>query len=108
MQGLLGGEGYTVPPGFVAVLRDVDVYWGGGLAFPSVHVIGSASQTIAEFHPTADANAGLGAQADSHTWRWRGRQVVEPGDSFGVNVTGDPCDVSVSGYLLTYVPPSGP
>ena len=96
----LTGE-ITIAPadGFLRVLRCLDVYWGGGTSgSPSVHMRGSAGQTIVEFH--ADEQNPTQA-IDSHHWQWTGRQVIPAGETFGFTVDGPPADVSRSGYRLT-------
>ena len=104
VRGLQGAAAFTVEPGQVCILRDVDVYWGGGVNLPSVHVMGADGQTIVEFHPSGAPGAVFPQTVtdalDSHSWHWEGRQVIEAGQSFSVRSDGDSCDVTVSGYLL--------
>lgn len=91
---------YEVAPDFenLRVLRCFDAYWGGGTSgSPSVHLIGSAGQTITEFHATDhDPTAAV----DSHSWQWQGRQVIPVGGVILVTVSGPPADVTLSGYTL--------
>lgn len=80
------------------VLRCIDVYWGGGTTGgPSVHVLGSAGQTIFECHVTTEVP---GDAIDSHHWQWTGRQVIPPGGPIAVTGSGPPVDVTISGYSL--------
>lgn len=82
---------YTVPEGYVAIVRDVDVTSGGGamtnfaLVINTVAVIWRGQFTV--------ESVGQSAQ-------WRGRQVLNPGDilDFASDVA---TDGAVSGYLLT-------
>lgn len=90
-RGLNGTFNYTVPAGFVAVVRDADVFWGGGVALPDFRMRGQAGQTIWFY----EFVLGHGESIE-----WRGRQVMDPLGVLSV-VTGDPMDVTVSGYLLT-------
>ena len=80
-----------VPAGFVAVVRDIDVYFGTSLSVRQVFAYGSASQVF--FQGSVDANlAG---------WRqWEGRQVLQAGEALGILGT-DVFDLTASGYLLT-------
>jgi len=78
-----------VPAGFVAVVRDVDVYYGGPSAV-GVVVLGSASQVFWQ------ASWSL-AQSG---WRgFRGRQVLYAEELLQI-VPDDTMDISASGYLL--------
>lgn len=87
------------PSEFLTVLRCFDVYWGGGPSgAPSSRLIGSAGQTIVEFHMPAGSPP---AEAlDSHVWSWRGRHVIPAGETYAVSVAGPPADVTLSGYHL--------
>lgn len=99
IQGL--DTSYEVPPDFenIRVLRDLDAYWGGGPSgSASVRLIGTAGQTIVEFHATEETPGGA---IDSHSWQWRGRQVVPVGGVIFLTVAGPPADVTLSGYTLT-------
>lgn len=86
-----GGLFYTVPAGYRAVVRDLDVAY---------QTTGGSTQV--EF-----AIAGVtffgNAQNSSALWvavQWRGRQIANAGDQIGVGVSGDSSSVAVSGYLL--------
>jgi hypothetical protein len=96
VQGLSGPIEYTAPADSTVIIRDVDVYWGGGVtADVSVRLTGTLGQTLWEVH----VNASL-PPYDSRSWGWRGRQVIPPGSTWGLSGSGPPCDVTVSGYLL--------
>lgn len=109
VQGLDGDFVMEFPPGHVAVFHCFDVYWGGGLSStdppPSVRLMGSAGQTIVEFHVTLDRSNPL-SEEDSHSWQWQGRQVINEGESATIRVSGRACDVTLSGYWLTTSPGS--
>lgn len=89
--GLSGTATYTVPDGFVAVVRDLDAYQDvlpGGTVF----LEGALGQAI--WSETNDAATGKTYQS------WRGRQVFQPGETLTVS-TDSPWDVTVCGYLLS-------
>ncbi len=88
--GLVGTLSYTVPAGFVAVIRDLDAYNGGGITVTNITLHGSGGQTIWQ-----DDSTTL-----SRNSAWRGRQVIFAGETFDVHTTGA-WDVTVSGYLLS-------
>lgn len=90
-HGINGSSTYNVPAGFIAVVRDADVFWGGGVALPDFRMIGQAGQTIWFF----EFVLGHGESIE-----WRGRQVIDPLGTLTV-VTGDAMDVTISGYLLS-------
>lgn len=83
---------YTVPEGFVAVVRDVDTYSSSLIGFSQVFLQGSAGQAMWEW------SSGVG-QASYGSWR--GRQVIFGLETFSIHVEGVACDATVSGYLLT-------
>lgn len=89
VQGLVGVAAYTVPVGQLAVVRDVNVYNGGGLSVTTAIWHGSAGQAIALWASQTDASDGF----------FTGRQVFNPGESFDITTNGA-WDVTVSGYLL--------
>lgn len=89
--GLVGTRAFTVPAGFVAVLRDLDVYNGGGFSATQVYLHGGLGQTI-----WFNNFAGPGAAYAS----WRGRQVLTAGFAFDITTNGA-CDATLSGYLLS-------
>lgn len=82
---------YTVPAGFVAVVREMDVYFGPSLAARKIFAEGTASQIFWE-----DSVAAV-----EDGWRqWQGRQVFYASESFQLFCAGDVGDITVSGYLL--------
>lgn len=84
--------GYTVPPGNLAIVRDVDTYASSELAFSQVFFEGNEKQAIWFWE------SGLGAESYGS---WRGRQVFNPGEQFGIRINVSHADATVSGYLLT-------
>jgi hypothetical protein len=92
VAGLLGQEHYVVPAGFVAVVREIDVYASTGLLEASFSAQGPSNQV---FYFTS---FGVGAQGSQ---LWRGRVVINP--TFILRATADtsPIDVTICGYLLT-------
>jgi hypothetical protein len=91
IQGLNGVASYTVPAGYRAVVRDLDVYCDNSGAGGTFFFKGPASQTI--WHLSLAATATTDGQ-------WRGRQVFNTGETFLVDADTN-SDVTVSGYLLT-------
>lgn len=89
-HGLNGTVTYTVPAGFKAVLRDLDAYNGGGVISTSVFLEGNNGQSIWSDSSSAQAKVS----------QWRGRQVIEPGETITLTTTGA-WDITVSGYLLS-------
>lgn len=82
----------TVPDGFIWIVRDIDAFFGGGLDGGACNFIGSLGQTFAYFSFT-----GL----VSSSFSWRGRQVFNPGQTFGFISDRAGVDVTISGYQLT-------
>lgn len=89
--GLNGSLPYTVPGDVRAVLRDLDAYYNG-LVEASIHLEGSLGQTI--------WYNGFSAGGNPQYASWRGRQVLDPGDTLTVT-TDQAIDVTISGYLLS-------
>jgi hypothetical protein len=90
---VVGGIGYVVPPGFVAVLRDVWVAERPSLPTDSVGLFNAAGGYLwyVEFE------AGTSA-----FFFWQGRQVFEAGEEIQCIVTSiTGVDVQASGYLLS-------
>lgn len=83
---------YTVPDGYRAILRDLDV-------------TGPVGEQVVLVNVTADAAIFFSAIQSSGTvgWlSWRGRQVCEPGDEiqlYAEQTTS--ASATLSGYLLT-------
>lgn len=80
-----------VPAGDVVIVRDIDVWFGGGVIGGPWSVFGIVGQTFAWGHFD-----GLLAALQS----WRGRQVIPPGQTFGFTALPG-LDVTISGYVLT-------
>lgn len=92
VKGLTGSQTVTPPAGTLWVIRDIWVYWNLSSApVTRFHAIGDVGQTFdyAEFTPVDTDQLHF----------WQGRQVLE--NSLTVTGSGDPLDVSVSGYTLT-------
>lgn len=82
---------YTVPDGYVAVVRDIDVYSGGGAM---INWVCSVNE-IAHF-----AAGQFTIEALAQTAQWRGRQILNAGE-FLVFASDGALDGMISGYLLT-------
>lgn len=83
---------YTVGPGYVAVIRDIDVVSGGGAIINWVAGInGVCKLAVGQFT----------IEALNQELQWRGRQVVYPGEEIYFESDG-PTDGAISGYLLGY------
>ena len=92
VSSLTPSAAYTVPAGFVAVVRDLDAVSQGSVAVAELVMVGAAGQAIyLAFAPIST----------SMWFGWRGRQVLLAGETLHVDVANGPWDVSVSGYLLT-------
>lgn len=84
---------YTVPEGFVAVVRDIDaVGTGGEYIQAALETVGSTFWL--DYFPESGSYGWIG---------WRGRQICQPGEQISVFVSGTESGgtVAVSGYLLT-------
>lgn len=86
---------YVVPLGYVAILRDIDVYSGGG--------------SIIDWHAGINevcivAAGQFTVESLPQTLTWRGRQVVNPGEAIYFASDGA-TDGAISGYLLADVGP---
>lgn len=81
---------FVVPDGYVAVVRDLDVVWGGGAMVNWQMGIATGAKIA-------------GGQFTEETLiqhqEWRGRQVLNAGQALYVSADG-PIDGAVSGYLL--------
>jgi hypothetical protein len=81
---------YTVPPGNVVVVRDLDLTFQPSFAS---HV---ATLTVAGAEIWIDIESDL---VTAKSVEWRGRQVANPGDAIQVFSDGD-MSFGLSGYLL--------
>jgi hypothetical protein len=85
---------YTVPTGFIVVMRDIDVVSGGGAIINWIAGINGLCKL---------AGGQFTIEALNQFQTWRGRQVVYPGEI--IYFLGDgPTDGAISGYLLGYGP----
>lgn len=82
---------YTVPNGYAAIVRDIDVSSGGG----AIINWEASVNGIARF-----AGGQFTIEALNQFAQWHGRQVLEPGEILELLSDG-PTDGMVSGYLLT-------
>ncbi len=82
---------YVVPTGYVAVVRDLDVWSGGG----SMINWQLAINGVAKF-----AAGQFTIESVAQVAQWRGRQVVQAGELLFFSADGA-VDGLVSGYLLT-------
>lgn len=91
IQGVVLVASYVVPLGHRAVLRDVDLYYGGSIGGATWYIHGAAGQSLGagNFPPTV-----------SGYQNWRGRAVYLGGETIQVVVT-DTMDVTACGYLFT-------
>jgi hypothetical protein len=91
-QGVLGSVSFVVPAQFRAIVRDIDVYSGASAFSRTVNAVGGAGQTFwqHQYQPT-----------DQDSQQFRGRVVLNQGETLTITVSGDVCDITVSGYLLT-------
>jgi hypothetical protein len=89
---LTGTATYGVPSGYVLVVVAIDVYWGSEVFVPSGRVLGAAGQVFAVWQ---------GAALAANIMQWRGRHVMNAGETLTVSVDNGNADVSVSGYLLS-------
>jgi hypothetical protein len=83
---------YPVPTGFVAILRDLDVYNNSAITAELFLEDTVSGVAIARFDVTGPSDSG------SKTWR--GRQVFEAGGGFTLRASAGTWDCRASGYLL--------
>lgn len=82
---------YVVPAGYVAIVRDVDVWSGGGaIVNVQLEITDHAKFWAAQF--TIESVAQVA--------QWRGRVVLNPGEVLTFTADG-PTDGVIGGYLLT-------
>jgi hypothetical protein len=92
--GLTGTSSYTVPNGFVAIIRDLDAY-ANPIGVVSLYLHGASGEAL--WWNSWDALVAAYAS-------FRGRQVIFAGETFNVEADVtllDSVDVAVSGYLLS-------
>lgn len=88
-----GTVGPIVPPGFIYVLRDVDINTETGAAGDVFTVLSPLNLNLFIVR-TSDPQGGTNRQ-------WRGRQVYSPGEKVGFKSFGGTWDVMASGYQLS-------
>lgn len=84
---------YTVPEGFIAVLRTVSGYADVANATCYVYINGPISPPVLGAVPWSTTG-------DTHLVLWNGYQVFNSGDEIWVNMGGAHNTVMMSGYLL--------
>lgn len=89
--GLTADLVYTVPPGFVAIVRDADLHNNDTFG-ASFFMQGALGQAI--WLATRDIT-------DTGYYSWRGRQVLEAGETLTAHIASGTWDVTISGYLLS-------
>lgn len=84
---------YTVPAGYVAVVRDIEIYCAPGEG-------GDHCTVLLVDPPCIIFDAG--SLTAGQTVHWGGRQVLNAGESLTVDSgLSEPSSVLISGYLLT-------
>lgn len=82
---------YTVPTGYLIVVRDLDVWSGGGAMINwQLQVVEGAKFAAGQFT----------VESIAQTAQWRGRQILYAGEELLFQSDG-PTDGMCSGYLLT-------
>lgn len=89
-----GIKSYTIPAGYVAVIRDIDVCATGTLSTPVPGV-------EVDIGGTVFAQLGLPFALQNLSYGWRGRQIANAGEVLNVRTSVGGWYYSVSGYLLT-------
>jgi hypothetical protein len=89
---LMASASFTVPAGFKAVLRDVDVFVYGSTTGQAFSIVGPIGQII--------WNLNIGGPSNGSWHQWSGRQVFGPGEQVFFEATAPGTDVTASGYLL--------
>jgi hypothetical protein len=87
-----GDMSYQVPPGYRAVVRDVDAFLSPDNAPGAIYLWGALGQTIWIY--------SYGVAAGGNSTQWQGRQVFEETENIWIHTTA-PWDFTVSGYLLS-------
>lgn len=86
-------ETYTVPAGFIAVVRDIDVTLSGDASALAQVALESPNLVFAYIPASGTA---------SESWQWQGRQVCNEGETLAAVLSTDTFgSIAVSGYLLT-------
>lgn len=87
-------DAYTVPAGFVAVIRDMELTNQGGTATAIAIDLEVPGPLTATIYFNADVPAGSWLQ-------WQGRVVMNAGDVLSISASAYPIGAVVSGYLLS-------
>jgi hypothetical protein len=85
---------YTVPPGYVVVVRDLDVWSGGGSIINWTFGVNGVCKI---------AGGAFTVISEQQVATWRGRQIVNAGEEIFFESDGA-TDGAISGYLLTAGP----
>jgi hypothetical protein len=84
---------YTVPAGYIAVVRDIDVRFSGGTGGPMVVQVADPNVILAVLN-SGDAITGMA--------QWQGRTVCNEGEVLeALNLGSVDASCAVSGYLLS-------
>jgi hypothetical protein len=83
---------YTVPDDFVAVLRCADVWYDGAVGGGTAAIVVSSIGYLMECLPTGGT---------PETFTWRGRQVLNAGETVYFSDNVEHFSVLLSGYLLS-------
>jgi hypothetical protein len=88
-----GVVGPLVPAGLVYVVRDMDI----------VRRTTGSTDELVIYNQTLGllVNVNAGMLDTGQNYRWRGRQIYNEGEQFGVQSIVGTWDVAVSGYQLT-------
>jgi hypothetical protein len=79
-----------VPAGYIWVVRDISMIWGGLVGASGVIAIGDTGFFAYDFNPTT-----------TNVAHWDGRAVLEAGEHLDQASTGDGVDFVISGYQLS-------
>lgn len=95
--GVLPGIGptvvYTVPAGYIAVLRSIDTFVNVGGTAPCSFGLNGAPPCIFAIPPVSIPGGAISL--------WRGYQVLNSGDALDMNASFPNTSYLISGYLLS-------
>jgi hypothetical protein len=83
---------FTVPTGYIAVLRGFDAFLYTGAVFICLLSVNGNPSCLGAVAPIAQPNAGFGS--------WSGYQVFNPGDALYLAGNNPGISYILSGYLL--------